>query len=145
MIEPAIYVNWLPGVARKTTSEVMCDYKRFHGIVDDNKGQPFDVSANVADDLDDVFAHEVLWEGDGGSSFTDDDCSFITTALPRLSKRVRASRSDFANLVKHLVDELEASQAATEKTEKDAQRQKRIVLEAVKSKKNALNEIASLR
>lgn len=104
VIARAVHVNWLPGAARKTLSEVESDYQRYCDTVDEDAGQLADVPANVADDFDNVLGQEALREGDAGWSFTADHCSGIATALARLSRTVRTSGSDFYYLVKHLVD-----------------------------------------
>lgn len=59
---PAMDVNWLPAVTRKTITEGHCDYQRYHGILDDNTGQPADVPADVVDDVHEMFSNEVDWE-----------------------------------------------------------------------------------
>lgn len=64
-------------------------------------------------------------EGYLGSFFTADNHSVIVTALAWLSKTVPSSGSHFANLVKALVDELDASPAASAETEKEVERQKK--------------------
>lgn len=53
---PAVHVKRLPVVERETTSEVKCDCRRYRGIVEDNAGQPADVLADKAGDLDDILA-----------------------------------------------------------------------------------------
>lgn len=52
---------------------------------------------------------------------------------------------DLSNLVKCLVDEVTASQAANSKAEKEIEWHKALILEAEKSKKNDLHDAASLR
>lgn len=113
-------------------------------MVDDDKSQPADLSADVLDDLDDAFAQKALWEGDGGSSFTVEDRSIISTALARPSKTVPALGSDFSNNVKGLFDELGTSKAATVEAEMEAKYQKGSVSEAEKSRTNAWNDVVSL-
>lgn len=73
------------------------------------------------DDIDDVFMQEAPWKGDGGSSITADARSVIDPALVRLSKVVPTSGSKFADFVKRLLDELEASHAATAKAGKEVE------------------------
>lgn len=82
--------------------------------------------------------------GDKGSSFAVDDSPVISTASARLSKTAPFLRSNLVNHVKGLVDELEASQAVTAMVEKEAERQKALVLAGKKSKKNALTEVTRL-
>lgn len=65
--------------------------------------------------------------------------------MKRLSKTVPNLGSDLANIVNSLVEELETSQAATAKAKKEDERQKGLVLEAEKTKKNVLNIVASKR
>lgn len=62
-LAPAVDVNWIPCAAHKKISEVDCDYWLYRGIVNDDAGQPDDVSADVVDDLDYVFAQEELRMG----------------------------------------------------------------------------------
>lgn len=88
---PAVDVNWLSGISGKTFSEVERYYRRYRDIIDGGSGQPADVTADLVDDLDDVFAQDALWERDAGSSFTVVDHSVITTALSRLLKTVTGS------------------------------------------------------
>lgn len=85
------------------------DYRRYRGIADDDSSQLADDTAYVVDDLDYVFAQEAHWERDSRSSFTAYDCSVIATDLARILKTVQRSVSGFANLMKGLVNELEAS------------------------------------
>lgn len=118
---PAVDVNWLSYVAHESFSEVERDYWRYHGIVVDDGGQPANVPANVVDDIVDVFRQEVLQEREGGSSFTTDDRSVISTALARLSKTIPTSGSNFANPINRLIDELQASQEASKKTDEDVE------------------------
>lgn len=118
----ALDVSWRSDVMRKTISEVYRDYRRYVGIVDDVARQPADVPSYTADDRDEIFTQEALWDGDGGYSFTAGDCSVIDTALARLSKAVYTLGSDFVNLVKRLVDKLDASEAATAKAKKQVDR-----------------------
>lgn len=56
---PFVDVNWLPIVQRKTTSEVERDYWRYRGVIDGDVGLPADVSADVVNDVVDLFAQEV--------------------------------------------------------------------------------------
>lgn len=56
--------------------------------------------------------------GESWFVFTFNDRSDIATALASLSKTVPSSGTDFANLVKGVVDEGKSSQAVTVKTEK---------------------------
>lgn len=65
--------------------------------------------------------------------------------LARFSKTVPTSGSAFANLVKGLVDGLEALQAARAKTYKEVALQKELVPEAKQAKNNGLNDVFSLR
>lgn len=53
-------VNWLPGVARRTISDVSRDYRRYYGVFNDDWNLPADILAEVVDDLDDIFAQERL-------------------------------------------------------------------------------------
>lgn len=140
---PAIDVSWLPGLAPKTISEVERDYRRYRGINDDDSGQFADVSTDVVDDFDDVFAEKLHWEGDDESLFIAGHLSVTATALAWLSYVAPTSGPYFASLVKGLVDDLEASQAATARAERKADRQKGLVLQAEKLKSNALNDVAS--
>lgn len=79
------------------------------------------------------------------SSFTADDCAVNTTALVRLSRTALASGSEFTELLQGVVDEAEASRAATAKVERDVERQKTLVSVTEKSANNAFNDVASLR
>lgn len=141
---PTVDANWLPGVACRTFSEVDLDYLRYRAIADDDEGQPADVSANLPDALNDFFVQKGLWEGDCGSPFTADDLFVIVLALARLSKTAPTSGSDSANLVNRLVDELEGSPAPSATRKKEVERQKELVSEARKAKKDAFNDFASL-
>lgn len=140
----AVDVNRILGVQRKTISEVERHQQLYRGIVDDDAGQSADVPADVMDDLDDFFEQKTLWRGDGRLAFTDDDSSFIITDFAWLSRTVTNSVANRTNLGKQLLNELEASQAPSAKTEKEAERQTLLVPEAQKSKKNALYDIVSL-
>lgn len=82
---------WLPVVTSKTNSGVERNYRRYHGVSDEDAGQLPDVLDYLLDDLYDIFVQEMLWERDGGSFITDEDCSFITIALIHLSKTVSTS------------------------------------------------------
>lgn len=97
------------------------------------------------DDLDDVFAQKTLCDGDDWSCFAAENRSVIAIALVRLLKTVPLSKYDFPNLVTTLVDELQASQTSSINLIRDVKRQNRLVSEFKKSKKNALNNVASLR
>lgn len=96
-------------------------------------------------DPDIFFAPEALQQGDGWSSPTADDQSVIFISFVRLSKTVLTAGSDFANLVKDLVDELKTLRSASEKTEKEVDWLKGLVSEAEKSKTDALNDAISYR
>lgn len=74
-----------------------------------------------------------------------DDRSVIATALALLSRTVPSSRSYFSKLVKSVVDELKASQAANLELEKEVEPQKRLVSETEKVENDAFNNVASLR
>lgn len=137
-------VDWFLGVAHKTIFQVEHDFWRYCGTVEDDASQPANVPAGVMDDLEDVFEQKVLWKGDSGSSFTADDWSVIAVALARLSKTDPALESSFVNTEKWLVDKLETSPAATVKAERKIEHHEGLVSEAEKSKKNALNDVASL-
>lgn len=76
----------------------------------------------MVDDLDKIFTQEELWEGNGWSLVTAGNRSVTSTDLPRLPKTVPALRSDFANLVAGLGEELQAKWAATVKAERDTER-----------------------
>lgn len=106
----------------KNNFEVERDYRRNHGIIDDDADQPADVPAAVLADLYDFFAQEALSDGDRGSSSTADDNSVIATALARLPKRAPTSGSYFTDVVKRLVDELVALQVVTANAEKTVAR-----------------------
>lgn len=82
---PFIDLNWLPGVTRRTISDVKHENRWNRGVIYDDAGQPAVVLANVVDDLDEIFLQETLWKWDGRSSFTVDHRSVITTAFARLS------------------------------------------------------------
>lgn len=97
------------------------------------------------DDISNIFAQEAFWEGGGGSFFTVDHCLVIAAALTRLSKIVTTLCSEFADLIKGLVDEVMASHAATTKAGKEAERQKGFVSIAKMAANDGLNEVASLR
>lgn len=120
------------------------EYRRYRGIIDNNRNHPADVLADVADDLDDVFAQEAPWKEDGGSPSIGDDRSVFTTALARLPKTVPRSGFDFSNVVKGLLYELERSQAGSAETEKEVKRQRKLVLKAKKVKRDGLDSFASL-
>lgn len=115
VMAPAIDVNWIPGVACMTISEIDRAYWSYHVINGDDAGQPADIPADVENDVDDIFAQEALWEEDGGASFTADDRFVNVTSLTRLSKTITTSESDLSNFIKGIVDESEAPQAATAK------------------------------
>lgn len=57
---------------------------------------------------------------------TANDRSIITTDLRRISKIVFTSVYKFANLVRVLVDQVEASHSAFAKAEKEVEQQKRL-------------------
>lgn len=78
--------------------------------------------------------------GDGKSPFTFDDCSVIATALSQTC----ISGSDLAILLRRLAHDVEASQAATAKDEKEIERRTWRALVAEKSPISALAEAASL-
>lgn len=124
-------------MTHKTISEVERNYRWYQGVTDDDEGQSADFPADFVDDLDEIFAQKALYEGDSGSSFTADDRSFIATALARLSRKSPTFGSKFTDLVKWLVDEVEASQVGTVKDEKEVERQNRLVSAAEKLKNNA--------
>lgn len=63
VMAPAVDVDDLPGVSRKTVSEVQRDYRRYPGIIGDVSRQPAAVPVDMVDDPDDAFAQEALWEG----------------------------------------------------------------------------------
>lgn len=109
------------------------------------KGLPADIPADVVDDLDDIFSQEALWEGDGGTYFTANDCLVVATTLALLPKTLYTSVSEFGNLVRGLVDEVESSWAATAEAAREFERQKELVSSAEKSTNNALHDVASLR
>lgn len=88
---------------------------------------------------------KALGEGDAVSSFTADDRSGISTDLTGLSKTVRTSGSDLANLFKRFVDEFETSQAASTRTEKEVKQQEELISEAEKGKMKDLSGGTSLR
>lgn len=141
----AVDVNRLPSTARKNISKVECDYRRYRGVTDGDEGLRADVQANVDEDLENVFAQEVLWEGDRRYPFTDGDCFVIDTASAWLSKTIRSSGSGQLDYVQHLPDEVEASRATTAKAGKQVYLQKELVSIAKKSVRNALNDVTSLR
>lgn len=145
VMAPDIDVNWLSSVKCKTIPESGRDYRRDRGISGDDTSQPDVIPADVIDDVDDIFTQGALWVGNEGSSFTASDRSAIVTALARLSKKVTTSGSEFANLVKDLLDELEASDAATAERGREVRRQKGLVSIAKRSANNILNDVASLR
>lgn len=88
-----------------------------------------DVQTDVVDDFDHFLAQEAIWEGDGASSSTGDECFVIFTAFVLPSKTVPSSGSSFANPVRGLIDELQASQSTSAKIEKEIGRQARSVFE----------------
>lgn len=141
---PAVDGDWLSGVPRKTNTQAERDYRRNRGVNAGNHSTPADVSVDVLDDLGDLFSQEVLWEGDSDAFFTAHDRSVIASALARLSKTDLNCGVQFAFLVKDLVGEVEASQAATTKAKKEVEWQKGIVSDAKKLKNNALNYVACL-
>lgn len=100
VIAAALNVNWLPGVTRKTISEVERDYQRYRSIIDDNAGRPADVLDNVVDDVDDLFEQDWILEEDSGSCFTTEDHSAIAKAWAKLSRTVLPSGLDVSNLGK---------------------------------------------
>lgn len=144
-VAPAIDVNRLHGVTRKTNSEVERDYQRYRRVTHDDGVQPVDIPADVTDDLDDTFAQKALWEGDGGSSFAADDLSVNTIAFPRRLEAVSISWSELATIIIRLVDEVEASEASTAKAKKNVERQMGLNYVAEKWQNNALNDVASWR
>lgn len=60
VLAPAVDANWLRCVAGMTASTVQRDYKRYPGVVDEDDIFLSEVSAEVADDLDDIFVQEPL-------------------------------------------------------------------------------------
>lgn len=102
----AVNVNWLPGVALKTISEVEREYRRYRTVSGGDKGPPVDVSADVVDDFDYIFAQRVLWEDDGSASLTADDRPVVATYLTRLSHAVPTSGSELTDPIQVLVDEV---------------------------------------
>lgn len=95
-------------------------------------------------DLDEVFAQEVIRESDDESSSTSNDLSVNATVFARLSKTFPGLGLDSANFIKGLVDELEASKAASAKTGKEGAWYKVLVSEADNGEKNVFNDVASL-
>lgn len=70
MLAPAVNVKLLPDAPRNIISNVESDDQRYPGLVDVNGGNPADILANAADDIDNIFAQKVLWETGGSSSLS---------------------------------------------------------------------------
>lgn len=86
-------------MARETSSDVEHDYQRYNGVIARRDGVPADATADVIDDLDDIFAQEALRKVDGKSFFTIEDRSAITTVLTQLAKTVLASGPGLIDLL----------------------------------------------
>lgn len=114
----AVSLHRLLSMAREMISIVECEYRRYRALVSGDDGLPADVLANAIDNLDDISGKEVLSEGDGRSTLTVDYRSGITRALARLSRTIPISGSEFVDLERHLVDEVEIYRAATVKEER---------------------------
>lgn len=70
-------------------------------MIDDNEDLPFDVSTDVVDDLDHIFAQTSLCETDDGTFFTAGNPSVSSAALARRSMTVSTSGSEFADLLRN--------------------------------------------
>lgn len=91
VISPALYVEWLFSVTPKTSSNVERDQRRYCGTIGYDVSHPADVPADAKKYVDVIFAQGTVWQGECGSSFTDDKRSDTATALARISKTVLAS------------------------------------------------------
>lgn len=104
-----------------------------------------EVLGEVDDEIDEVFAQEVLWETGRDLSFSDNDHSVNLTALRWLPKILSTSIIEIAYLICGLIDDLEASRKGNTEAEKDVDRQKGFVSAAEKSASDALNYESDLR
>lgn len=113
-------------------------------MIDDYDGLPADILAVAVDDLDSIFVQEVLWETGCGSFLTASKRSVICTAWGLLPKMVLTSISEFTDLVRGLIDDVEVSGEATPTAENKVERQNRLVSSAQRSFKNALKDVSKL-
>lgn len=120
----SIDIICLLDMTREKISEVKRSARLYCYNTHHDAGQSADVLAVVVDDVDDIFAQEVIWVGVALSFFTADDGAFIATALLRLSKTARTSGSDFNSPAKCVLDEVEPSRAALAKAKKEIEQQK---------------------
>lgn len=114
-------------------------------MVKDDGGFPSELSAEVVDDFEDIFAEEKLRETDSGSPSSANYRSGITTALQQLSKIVPTSGDNFKGLIPNLFDDIKSSQEAITETQNEVGQQKRFVYVSEKSAGEAHDNITGLR
>lgn len=88
---------------------------------------------------------ETYWETGVGSSFSAEDRSVIATALQRLLQTFTTSCSEFADIIRSFVDDIESSRAAATEARREVEQQKGLVYIAKKSASAAFNNVAGLR
>lgn len=143
VLAPAVDVKWPFYVTGKIIYDVRRGYWRYHGVVDDYGYLLADNTVEIRDDLPDIIMQQSHWLAGGGHSFTERGCSMIFLEFEQLSKTVPTSGSEFADIVRSLVDDIEITCTAATKAEKDIDRNKVLLSIVSKSASDVLNEVAS--
>lgn len=127
---------------RVSHSELYC--RDYHRVVDEVLGLSADVSADVVDNFDEMLLQKAFWKTDGDSFFTAGGGYVVRRSLKCLSNKFLASDCDIADLVRSLIDDVEASHTPTSKAEKEFVQQRWLVTVAKNMTSKALNDGACL-